>query len=55
MVMGIQEVTKHTPLSGPRVEGQHGGCVVTPNTRAHTLLPSESNQAEGVSAIPPPH
>jgi hypothetical protein len=25
---GVQEETKHTPLRGSRVEGQHGGCVV---------------------------
>ena len=26
---GVQEGTEHAPLSGPRVEDQHGGCVVT--------------------------
>jgi hypothetical protein len=26
---GVQEVTKHAPLRGPRVEDQRGGCVVT--------------------------
>ena len=26
---GVQEGTKYTPLRGPRVEDQHGGCVVT--------------------------
>ena len=26
---GVLERTGHTPLRGPRVEDQHGGCVVT--------------------------
>ena len=26
---GVQEGTEHTPLRGPRVEDQRGGCVVT--------------------------
>ena len=26
---GVQEGTEHAPLKGPRVECQHGGCVVT--------------------------
>ena len=26
---GVQEGTKYTPLRGPRVEDQCGGCVVT--------------------------
>ena len=25
---GVQDGTKHSPLRGPCVEGQHGGCVV---------------------------
>jgi hypothetical protein len=25
---GVQEGTKHTPLRGPRVEGERGGCFV---------------------------
>ena len=25
---GVQEGTKHAPLRSPRVESQHGGCVV---------------------------
>jgi hypothetical protein len=26
---GVQEGTEHTPLRGPRVEDQGGGCVVS--------------------------
>ena len=26
---GVQEGAEHAPLRGPRVEDQHGGCVVT--------------------------
>ena len=26
---GLQEGTEHTPLRGPHVEDQRGGCVVT--------------------------